>query len=332
MPEGNWYCNECLSKRGKTKKYTVGIFSKLLNQSEIRNPRKFQLPRKLRESTFENVSTGPCGEYQDSSVSKNTRPIKLGKLEELDPLNIYDKNGKPLICYRCGLTGLNKEITKCGYCDLSWHLDCLNPPLPSVKTLGTKWKCPNHVLDLIPTKKRRYKRQNYVDVSMSRGFKNNGDVEIAPESEEEVDNNEEDESNLTTPAYMNTYYKDGKIHAPMSEKMEKIITMNNITYRIPEKGVILDFIDSSKIKKLGDPFITMASETDAIESMLDLKSKPVVHSTTSFKELLSVVNSELSKSANGYEDLTDNEIEDLKYLKKLIDIKGRDNLLRFLQS
>lgn len=37
-----------------------------------------------------------------------------------------------------------KSIVSCDYCTLHWHLDCLDPPLPTLPPFNKKWMCPNH--------------------------------------------------------------------------------------------------------------------------------------------------------------------------------------------
>ncbi|ODV97701.1 hypothetical protein PACTADRAFT_47537 [Pachysolen tannophilus NRRL Y-2460] len=345
LPEGSWYCNECKAKYSKPKKYKVGIFSKLLNQCELRNPRRFQLPRKLRESTFENITTGKFGEYRDNSM-KPEKQVKIGKLEESDPINIYDKNGAPLLCYKCGKSGLEKQIVKCEYCDLSWHLDCLTPPLPAIKTLGTKWKCPNHSDDLSLPHGRRFKKSKILDVSLLRGFKNNGDVEILNLEDEDYENVVQ----LPTPDYFNSYYKAGEIHAPVCEELEKIVTMNNIVYRIPERGIILDFIDNAKIRKVQELEKMEKSNHEIIQKIgNDETKKNYIASLAEFKkqqrvqadfeELVNISIAELEKNAktadkakqiNSIKDFNDNELKELINIKKLIELKGKDRLLEFL--
>ena len=97
-------------------------------------------------------------------------------MEYRDPYRTKDKNGAPVLCFRCGTSALPRHTTRdtptsgsssgtvsrrpseydteselwrsmvsCDFCPLHWHLDCLNPPLLSVPPLDRKWMCPNHV-------------------------------------------------------------------------------------------------------------------------------------------------------------------------------------------
>ena len=33
----------------------------------------------------------------------------------------------------------------CDYCPLSWHMDCIDPPMASMPNPARKWMCPTHV-------------------------------------------------------------------------------------------------------------------------------------------------------------------------------------------
>lgn len=94
-----------------------------------------------------------------------------GQLEDRDPYRLKDRTGIPVICFRCGKTALPssadaspsamycrrststihsttpeawRSMLSCDYCNLHWHLDCLEPPLTSMPSYGKKWMCPNH--------------------------------------------------------------------------------------------------------------------------------------------------------------------------------------------
>ena len=93
--------------------------------------------------------------------------------EERDLYRLKDNKGGPVICFRCGKSALPddttsasasrrirrsshasslasshsdswKGIISCDFCNLHWHVDCLDPPLTSIPPLNRKWKCPNH--------------------------------------------------------------------------------------------------------------------------------------------------------------------------------------------
>lgn len=134
-----------------------------------------------------------------------------------------------------------REIVGCDFCSCSWHLDCLDPPLasaPNRKSSNGKprhtWMCPAHIddellrLDAALQKPsisargirphtgrsyriRRPKNPKIIDIGLRRGFRNNGLIEIDNDS-----SGEEDEINRE---------------------------LSSSTFRVPEKGIKLDFID-----------------------------------------------------------------------------------------
>ncbi|CDK28923.1 unnamed protein product [Kuraishia capsulata CBS 1993] len=339
LPEGSWYCRECLAKRRAPPKHNVGIFSKLMNQAEIRNPASYRLPKKIRE-LYEGVSSSKTGEYQDESF-KPDKVVKQGRLEEADSDVLYDRQGNPLTCYRCKETGIHgKQIVQCEYCSLAWHLDCLDPPLATAKTLGTKWKCPNHVEDLVAPK-RKMKKPDVVDVSMTRGFQNDGNVEIINTSLEES-SSEDEVVDLPTPPYFDITTTKNGVSAPLSDQNYKILTSENVVYRIPEKGIILDFLDIAKTKKRHE--IEQIEEQnrrlvpdlhgdsrDFIDGVSSLSKKPM-GLKLDFDELVRVALGPGAVVSNNDEKnmLTQDEINDLLKIKKLIEFKGRDKMLEFL--
>ena len=144
-----------------------------------------------------------------------------------------------------------REIVACDFCICCWHLDCLDPPLasaPNKKSANGKprqtWMCPNHVDQELAHVKatattagraairksakiqpeensnsrtfrmRRPKKAKVIDIGLRRGFRNNGMIEIEEEHSEE------------------------------ESEIEK--EMSGVVYRVPEKGIKLDFIDRIK--------------------------------------------------------------------------------------
>jgi hypothetical protein len=81
---------------------------------------------------------------------------RKGFQEERDSHRLKDRNSKPVSCYACGGSSIPlralttdpgsswRQIVSCDYCSLSWHLDCLNPPLAVMPNTERKWMCPNH--------------------------------------------------------------------------------------------------------------------------------------------------------------------------------------------
>ena len=134
-------------------------------------------------------------------------------------------------------------LAPCSYCKLHWHLDCLDPPAAMFqgrvgingKPLG-EWMCPNHVdHELLGTdpcsrsygrlatgngtqrtmKIRRPRNPKIITPALSRGIVNNGRIEI----ENEMSDDDHD---------LFDHHEFGAI------------------YRLPEKGIKLDFVDKMK--------------------------------------------------------------------------------------
>lgn len=88
-------------------------------------------------------------------------------------------------------------IIPCSFCGLYWHLDCLDVPLAKEPGAGRQWRCPAHVDDLLAVlpaslgpahRFRKIKGASVQKPAATRGFKNNGHIEIendASEAEEE---------------------------------------------------------------------------------------------------------------------------------------------------
>jgi len=84
------------------------------------------------------------------------RGSRKGFQEERDSHRLKDRGSRPIACYACNGSSIPlrslttdpgsswRSIVSCDYCSLSWHLDCLNPPLAVTPNSGKKWMCPNH--------------------------------------------------------------------------------------------------------------------------------------------------------------------------------------------
>lgn len=191
-PEDTWNCLECRwkesngSKKGKTKvEKSASLFGQLLSQLESRNPKEYLLPEGIRNETFIGIGTGVNGHYEDDNDKPELTQRQKQQLSnqiqgfnfdpDLEIDSLYDKIGRPHLCHRCAESGLNgRTLTHCDYCSLCWHLDCLDPPLVTPKTIGSKWKCPNHIDDLLmmglKSKCRQFLNTQVLDVSLQNHF------------------------------------------------------------------------------------------------------------------------------------------------------------------
>lgn len=183
IPEENWNCTECLAKhdlipRKPFKNY--GMFSGLLSSIHGRNPTDFRLPKKLRDGTFMDVSTRDGYQYSDGSIKPELPVLKSAQLngynknEELEVDALYDSHGRPRFCHKCKMSGLQRRtMVSCDFCPLWWHLDCLPGVVCLAKTLGQKWRCPNHIESMIPShwlERRSFKDALVLDASLQNNF------------------------------------------------------------------------------------------------------------------------------------------------------------------
>lgn len=127
-----------------------------------------------------------------------------------------------MLCHDCQKSATDdRAIIPCSVCTLYWHIDCLDPPLAVPPYLKT-WRCPAHAGDILaeapllaPAHRfRRLKGAQLISPAISRGLKNNGHIELDWTDE---------------PEPMRTGWPD-----PQSFGR---------TYKLPVKGVVLDFIE-----------------------------------------------------------------------------------------
>ncbi|KAF9646855.1 hypothetical protein BDM02DRAFT_2882724 [Thelephora ganbajun] len=241
LPEGDkrWFCPACVMQRESSSRSTTqaGIITPLLHQLTSSIPTEFRLPEEIR-THFKDVGTSAKGAYVDTSKIKLPRLNRHGQLEDRDPHRLKDRNGDPILCFRCGLSALPyhdtpvqrkrprkasqrpvntegwKSIVSCDYCDLSWHLDCIDPPLDSMPLFGIKWMCPNHA-DQVYKSKRRVPKQHagFIEITKPRQ-RNNGNIEVV-------------QSDYLT--------------AEEQKVLVDEVTINGRRYRIPERVIRLDF-------------------------------------------------------------------------------------------
>lgn len=104
-----------------------------------------------------------CCEIQTNLTLCHSRS---GFPEEKDVYKLKSK-GKPITCFRCkgsaapigsGVAAgvaVGRRMLSCDYCSLHWHLDCLDPPPPTMPHPVRKWMCPNHAQSLLVSNNRR---------------------------------------------------------------------------------------------------------------------------------------------------------------------------------
>ncbi|EKM55772.1 uncharacterized protein PHACADRAFT_256634 [Phanerochaete carnosa HHB-10118-sp] len=246
LPAGDakWLCPACMLKQKPPTKPTASLkfMAPLIDQLQTSLPGEFQLPQDIR-SFFKDVSTGPKGTYVDSSEVKVPRLNRHGQLEDREPYRLKDRNGDPVLCYRCGASALppdlaaagpatkrarraasacstaqdaagGRSIISCDYCHLHWHLDCLDPPMTYMPLWNKRWMCPNHADQILQPKKRIPKNNAPPIEVMKPGQFNNGNIEV------------------TQPETPN---------APPPKLIVDEVLINGRRYRVPERVITMDF-------------------------------------------------------------------------------------------
>lgn len=263
--ESRWFCPACVIRKHPPPKPASSLLSPLIHLVQTSIPTEFQLPDDIR-NFFRDVNTGPKGNYVDASEAKPPKLNRHGLFEDRDPHRLRDKNGAAVLCFRCGVSALPtglastvpttkrprraaskastpeswKSVVSCDYCELHWHLDCLDPPLSAMPPVNKKWMCPNHAERVLPSK-RRIPKNNAppVEISKPRQF-NNGNIDIV-QSEPP------------------TAFVKPKVHVDE-------VMINGRRYRVPEKIVILDFW--SKLNRQGNEDFRDMDTVSALSSPL----------------------------------------------------------------
>ncbi|KAL8841469.1 MAG: hypothetical protein Q9170_000932 [Blastenia crenularia] len=193
VPDGEWFCHACAPQPVVTQ--DRGLFIPAKNSLQRRKPVSFNLPSAIQDF-YEDVVRGDDGEYEEAGALSKAK-TRNGYDVPLDTLRLRDGKDNLILCYKCNKSALgNREIADCDFCNLHWHLDCLDPPLASApKRFGKgTWRCPAHVDSEITLprsssgktyKVRRPKHPRVIVSALRRGIKNNGNIEIDDVSSEE---------------------------------------------------------------------------------------------------------------------------------------------------
>jgi hypothetical protein len=221
-----WYCNACAVNRFPTRvPIHRGVFAGLLNNLEKSIPRSFSLPKKV-QNRFEGVKAGADGDYEDANAAKAAAKKKSNGYDEAPDFFKQRDEGEAVLCHNCQKPAASdRAIIPCSICSFSWHLDCLDPPLSIPPVLKT-WRCPAHAEEVLLTapplapahRFRKIKGADAITPALSRGLKNNGHIEI--DWTENIATKTEDD---------NSGWRD--------------FASFGRTYKIPAKGVVLDFIE-----------------------------------------------------------------------------------------
>ncbi|KAH7409962.1 hypothetical protein DE146DRAFT_775188 [Phaeosphaeria sp. MPI-PUGE-AT-0046c] len=261
----------------------------LFKSLERTNPRAFALPQTI-QGLFEGVSARADGSY-----SEEVKKFPLAKnsgygYQKPDYTKVFDADQKPILCTQCGTSsGQKRQMLKCDFCHAHWHLDCLDPPLANPPHISLEasqrdaWRCPRHIehdyrsgqlfqndlnglddvemVDAAPVarvarKIRKRKHPKVVEPTFSRGMRNNGLIDIINDSDDETDG----EGNY--------------VFGPDDPK-----DLNSKVFRIPEKGLILDFVSKVKRNRVVENYSARkeakAAAAQRAASLQNLVSRPL---------------------------------------------------------
>ncbi|KAJ2753912.1 hypothetical protein IWQ56_006559, partial [Coemansia nantahalensis] len=173
-----WFCRECAHQRSRKRKsraHAKSIFYSLISKMEYSNPRTFAVPDEIRR-LFDGVEADVDGTYVNVREDRARRSHGGPASREFDRL--LDDRGDSLLCYRCGLSALHGLLVRCDYCPLSWHWDCLEPPLSSAPPSHRRWMCPNHA-DHAIGRRQKFRKERIVDhTNAPAGTPNSGLIDV----------------------------------------------------------------------------------------------------------------------------------------------------------
>ncbi|KAJ1962742.1 hypothetical protein GGI12_002469 [Dipsacomyces acuminosporus] len=174
----HWYCRECAhlaARKRKSRAHAKNIFYPLISDMESRNPKAFAVPDDIRRQ-FDGIEADIDGTFINTREDRPQR-ANAGPANR-DFARLVNDHNEAILCYRCGLSALHGLIVRCDYCPLSWHWDCLDPPLSAAPPPRKKWMCPNHA-DHAMRRHHKFRKERIVDLTDApANTRNSGAVEI----------------------------------------------------------------------------------------------------------------------------------------------------------
>ncbi|KAJ8917325.1 hypothetical protein NQ315_002347, partial [Exocentrus adspersus] len=164
IPQGDWLCHSCIYAKNQTeaassvpqlrskrsnstpagasgtkpvKKAKLSAIDMLIEAANSMNPRQFELPRSM---SFPCIFPGTDKvEIPYSKIGRKN--VKVNKDHVKGSSGIIPLPAKK--CSECRKSCRIAPLISCDFCDLFYHLDCLDPPLTSPPS--GRWMCPKHV-------------------------------------------------------------------------------------------------------------------------------------------------------------------------------------------
>ncbi|KAG8973326.1 hypothetical protein FRC05_008870 [Tulasnella sp. 425] len=130
-----------------------------VGSSSLADSQSESLPSSMTQQT---TSGHRRSARKSAPVQKDHAPKLVVVKTEPDDIVVFSESPDNAIAPGLSLNAANtasgwRAMISCDYCLLSWHLDCLDPPLVCLPPPHKKWMCPNHVEHVLP--KRRIPRQ-----------------------------------------------------------------------------------------------------------------------------------------------------------------------------
>ncbi|KAF2088600.1 hypothetical protein K490DRAFT_55999 [Saccharata proteae CBS 121410] len=240
-PNEQWLCHSCLAKKRDSEQQNSDhkLFSGLFDRLNKRNTTVFALPKPVQEH-FEDVRADREGGFSEITQYRPMPKGRSGWPEAPNYTALTDNKGNAILCCHCGKSALGeRQLLRCDYCPVYWHLDCLDPPmsnpppLPASGTTRQAWQCPRHVdrvirdIPLFPGATsthhlRKAKNPTIIDPALTRGVTNYGVIQ--------VDDSDGDD---------NQFYDDKN-------------NDGEVVQRLPSMGIKLDFISKVKTARMAE--------------------------------------------------------------------------------
>ncbi|KAJ2853680.1 hypothetical protein J3B02_003029 [Coemansia erecta] len=156
-------CQHVVNRKRKSRAHAKNIFYPLMSEMEFKNPKVFAVPEEIRRQ-FDGIEADIDGTFINTREDKPLRANSGPANREFTRL--VDDHNETILCYRCGLSALHGLIIKCDYCPLSWHWDCLDPPLSAAPPSRKRWMCPNHADHALRNYRRyKFRKERIVDLT-----------------------------------------------------------------------------------------------------------------------------------------------------------------------
>ncbi|WFD45082.1 hypothetical protein MPSI1_003759 [Malassezia psittaci] len=212
---------------------------KLSRQGFVEERDGFQLRDKHGQAVLCYQCGGSALPLSDVLPSGSSRtPTQAEELVALETLaDLALKENRPLRAPSHG-----RRMLSCDFCNLHWHLDCLDPPMQSMPSTTRRWKCPAHSSHAEPRIRipRAANQTKTVQVELLTDSATShtsrprpyGEVEVIPDRNDRYFHPDTGKGRSTDPPY-----EDLTISRTDGTRLQ---------YRIPEKTIRLEFWQRAK--------------------------------------------------------------------------------------